>query len=259
MGKLDGRVAAITGGTRGIGRGIAEAFLAEGAKVVINGRSADKAQATMDEIGAGDDLVFRAGDVTDQAACEDLVAFTIEHFGQIDIMVNNAGGSGESAMLVDMPDDEWQNVLNWNLNHPMWCTRAALKDMIPREWGRIINISSMYGKLAIPAVSHYVTTKHALNGFTKAVAHEVGAMGITSNAICPGFVMTDILASNGPATAEASGMTWEGWLEVVLAPSAIKRMNSETEVGAMAVLLASDAGAGITGSLMNVDGGTSPY
>ncbi|MEM9611240.1 MAG: SDR family oxidoreductase, partial [Actinomycetota bacterium] len=196
MGKLDGKVAAVTGGTRGIGRGIAEAFLAEGAKVVINGRSPEKAEATIAEIGAGDSLAFYAGDVTDQAVCEGLVAYTIEHFGQIDIMVNNAGGGGESFPLVDLPDAEWNHVLDWNLNHPMWCTRAALKDMLPRESGRIINISSMYGKMAIPMVSPYVTTKHALNGFTKAVAHEVGAQGITVNAICPGFVETDILKAN---------------------------------------------------------------
>ena len=259
MGKLDGKVAAITGGSRGIGRGIAEAFLAEGAKVVINGRSREKGEKTLAEMGAGDAAHFVAGDVTSREVCEGLVEETVRHFGTIDIMVNNAGGVGDPAMLVDMKEEEWQFVLNWNLNHPMWCTKAALRHMLPKRWGRIIHVSSMYGKLAIPAVSHYVTTKHALNGFTKAIAHEVGTEGVTVNAICPGFVMTDILVETGPHTAKASGMEFEQWLEAVVSPSAIKRMNTVEEVGAMAVLLASEEGGGITGAMLNVDGGTAPY
>ena len=177
MGELDGRVACITGGTRGIGRAIAEGFLAEGAKVVINGRTPSKGEATMVEIGAGDNLHFIAGDVTQQSVCEGLVDQTVEHFGRIDIMVNNAGGGGDPAPLAEMGDEIWQFVMNWNLNHPFWCTRRALKYMIPQESGRIINISSMYGKVALPGSSHYVTTKHGLNGMTKAVALEVGEMG----------------------------------------------------------------------------------
>ena len=131
--------------------------------------------------------------------------------------------------------------------------------MIPREWGRIINVSSVYGKLMLPAVSHYVTTKHALNGLTKAVAQEVGTLGITVNAICPGFVRTDLMDETGPMTAREMGMSYDEWREAMVQPTAIKRMNTEAEVGAMAVLLASDEGGGITGSLLNVDGGMSPY
>ena len=137
--------------------------------------------------------------------------------------------------------------------------RAALRDMLPRKWGRIINVSSMYGKLPVPGVSTYATTKAAINGLTRVVAHEVGAEGVTVNALCPGFVETDNLLDNGPGAAEANGMTYEAWLEVVLAPSAIKRMNTVEECGAVAVLLASEEGGGITGSSINIDGGTSPY
>lgn len=258
MGKLDGKVAAITGGTRGIGRGIAEAFIAEGAAVVINGRTPEKGEQALAEMDAGDQAVFYAGDVVDQSVCEGLVAETVSQFGKIDIMVPNTGG-GRPGMLVDLSDEDWQYVLDWNLNHTMWCMRAALRDMLPRKWGRIINVSSMYGKLPVPGVSTYATTKAAINGLTRVVAHEVGAEGVTVNALCPGFVETDNLLDNGPGAAEANGMTYEAWLEVVLAPSAIKRMNTVEECGAMAVLLASEEGGGITGTSINIDGGTSPY
>jgi len=259
MGDLDGRVACITGGTRGIGRAIAEGFIAEGAKVVINGRSPDKGQAAIDEIGAGDSVHFIAGDVTEQSVCEGLVDQTVDHYGRIDIMVNNAGGGGDPAPLAEMGDEIWHFVMNWNLNHPFWCTRRALKYMIPQESGRIINISSMYGKLALPGSSHYVTTKHAVNGMTKAVALEVGELGITCNALCPGGILTDIMNDQGPEAAAAIGIEFEDLLEMMSAPSAIKKLNEVEDVSLVANLLASDAGAGITGSLISIDGGVSPY
>lgn len=259
MGELDGRVACVTGGTRGIGRAIAEGFLAEGAKVVINGRTPAKGEATLAEIGAGDNLHFIAGDVTEQAVCEGLVDQTVEHFGRIDIMVNNAGGGGDPAPLAEMGDEIWQFVMNWNLNHPFWCTRRALHYMIPQESGRIINVSSMYGKLALPGSSHYVTTKHGLNGMTKAVAIEVGELGITCNALCPGGILTDIMNEQGPLAAEAIGIEFEDLLNMMSEPSAIKRLNEVEDVALVANLLASDAGAGITGSLISIDGGVSPY
>jgi len=259
MGELDGRVACITGGTRGIGRAIAEGFLAEGAKVVINGRTPSKGEATLADMDAGDNAHFIAGDVTEQSVCESLVDQTVEHFGRIDIMVNNAGGGGDPAMLADMTDDAWNFVMNWNLNHPFWCTRRALKYMIPQQSGRIINVSSMYGKMAIPGVPHYITTKHGLNGMTKAVAVEVGEMGITCNALCPGGIVTDVMEAQGPDAAAAIGMEYEEFLDMMAAPTAIKRLNEVEDVSLVATLLASDAGAGITGSLISIDGGTSPY
>ena len=131
--------------------------------------------------------------------------------------------------------------------------------MIPQEWGRIINISSMYGKTVIPTNSHYVTTKHGLNGLTKVVAHEVGTMGITVNALCPGGILTDVMNEQGPVAAEALGMEFQAFLDMMAEPSAIKRLNEVEDVALVSVLLASEAGAGITGSLINVDGGQVPY
>jgi NAD(P)-dependent dehydrogenase (short-subunit alcohol dehydrogenase family) len=259
MGFLDGKAALITGGTRGIGRAIAESLLSEGCNVVINGRSAEKAQSTIDEINVGDRLTFLGGDVTDKATCYGLVDGTIEKYGRIDIVVNNAGGSVGSSVLWEMDDADWDYTLNWNLNHAVWTTKRAIPDMLKRSWGRIINISSIYGKMSLPTVSHYVTTKHAMIGLTKAVAAETGPLGITCNAICPGFIKTDVFMTEGPVTAAAMGMEFDDWVAMVTQISMTKTTNEAEEVGAMALLLCSPQGKGITGAALNVDGGACPY
>lgn len=259
MGMLDGKTALITGGTRGIGRGIGEALLAEGANVVLNGRSPEKGAATLAELDAGARAHFVEGDVTDQSVCEAIVDATIARYGAIDILVNNAGGVGNSAPIWQMDPDEWRRVIDWNLNHCVWTMRRAIPDMLTRGWGRVINISSIYGKMSLPTVSHYVTTKHAMLGLTKAVAAETGTLGITVNAICPGFVRTDIFEETGPITAAAMGMEFEAWVDMVTQIAMTKKVNEVEQVGAMAVLLCSAAGAGITGAALNVDGGTCPY
>jgi 3-hydroxybutyrate dehydrogenase len=259
MGVVEGRVALVTGGSRGIGRGIAEALLAEGASVVINGRNEKKGLVALDEMAAPDRSHFIAGDVQRQADCEALVAGTVERFGAVDILVNNAGGGAGASSIAEMTDETWVGCLNWNLNHPFWCTRAALGHMIPRGWGRIINLSSIYGKIPLANQGHYVTAKHALAGLTKTVAQETGEFGITCNALCPGVVLTDVWEENGPASAAAAGLTYEEFVDMIVSNSAIKRPNTVAEVAAMAVLLCSPVGAGITGSLLSIDGGTAPY
>jgi NAD(P)-dependent dehydrogenase (short-subunit alcohol dehydrogenase family) len=147
----------------------------------------------------------------------------------------------------------------WNFWHTFWTMRAALNHMIPREWGRIITMSSVEGKVGKPAISSYVAAKHAINGLTKSAAREVGTLGITVNAVCPGAIETDVMMAQGPGAAEAMGLTYEGLLDVFAQESAVKRLNDCEDVAMVAVLLASDAGAGITGSMISIDGGTSPY
>jgi NAD(P)-dependent dehydrogenase (short-subunit alcohol dehydrogenase family) len=259
VGFLNGKTALVTGGTRGIGRACAEALYAEGASVVINGRSPEKGAQAAEEMGGRDRVLFLSADVTTAEACYGLVDDTIAHFGQIDILVNNAGGSVGSALLWEMEEADWHKVMNWNLNHPMWTSRRAIPNMIERGWGRIINISSIYGKMALPTVSHYVTTKHGLNGLTKALAVETGELGIRVNAICPGFVRTDIFEAEGPVTAAAMGMEFEDWVSGVTQLAATKTVNEASQVGAMCAFLCSEAGDGITGAMLNVDGGASPY
>ncbi len=254
---LSGRVAAITGGTRGIGRGIAETLLGAGARVAINGRSADKGQQAIAEINAGKNAHFIAGDVTRQADVEGIISETINHFGRIDILINNAGGSGGFAPVSQLSDEAWQNAADWILNSTFWATRAALRDMEPRGWGRIINISSVEGRQANKEnVAHYITFKHAMNGFTKAVAFETGAAGITSNAISPGAVETDLMRDAGPAAAESMGISYDQFKDNYAQDAAIKRLNTVDEVAGLALFLCSDLGAGITGAILPVDGGT---
>jgi NAD(P)-dependent dehydrogenase (short-subunit alcohol dehydrogenase family) len=257
--ELEGRVAAITGGTRGIGRAIAEAFLREGAKVVVNGRSEAKGKLALEEMDAGDAAVFVAGDVKQRGDCELVVDTAVERFGRIDIMVNNAGGSSNHAPVVDLTDEALDDALRWNLWSTFWCTRRSLKHMIPQRWGRIINISSVEGKCGKPGVSIYVTAKHAINGLTKSCAHEVGTLGITVNAVCPGAIETDIMMDEGAKAAESMGMAYQDLLDWFAREAATKRLCEVEDVAQVAVLLASDAGAGITGSMISIDGGTAPY
>ena len=254
---LKGKVAAITGGTRGIGRGIAEILLSAGASVAINGRNTGKGQQALKEMNAGNKAIFIAGDVTKQKDVETFIGKTIEQFGKIDILVNNAGGASGFAPVSELSDEAWQEAAAWILHSAFWATRAALQDMEPRSWGRIINISSVHGKQANKEnVPHYITFKHALNGFTKAVALENGAKGITSNAISPGAIETDLMTESGPAAAESEGITYQQYKESYAQDAAIKRLNTVEEVAELCLFLCSDIGAGITGAILPVDGGS---
>lgn len=260
MGKLDDKVACITGGTRSIGRGMAEAFLAEGARVVVNGRDEDKGRRCLDEMDQGDRAAFFPGDASKQQTVEGLVDFAVEHFGQLDICCLNSGGVQSTAPVVQMTDEEWALEVDWNLNHVFWGMRRALQHMVPRQSGRILVTSSVEGKLGKPGLPGYVATKHAVNGLVKAAAREVGTIGITVNAVLPGIIETDIVRNSGPEAAIAMG--FDGYDEMIAMfcrESAIKRPNTVEEVAAVAVLLASDAARNITGCLFPVDGGTLPY
>ena len=260
MGKLEGKVAAITGGTRSIGRGMADAFLAEGAKVVINGRDEVKGQEAAAEMGGGDNVAFFAGDASKQSTVEGLVDFAVERFGQLDIMCLNSGGVLNTAPVYAMTDEEWNLEIDWNLNHVFWGMRKALQHMMPRDTGRILVTSSVEGKIAKPGIPGYNTTKHAVNGLVKAASKEVGTTGITINAILPGLIETDIVRSTGPDSAAAMGLpSYQAMLDLFTKESAIKKCNTVEQVGAVAVMLASDAARNITGCMFPVDGGTMPY
>ena len=260
MGKLEGKVACITGGTRSIGRGMADAFLREGARVVVNGRSVGKGKQCLAEMHAGDDAAFFAGDASKQADVEGFIDFTIERYGQLDICCLNSGGVLQTAPVAQMTDEEWNLEIDWNLNHVFWGMRRALQHMIPRTSGRIIVTSSVEGKLGKPGIPGYATTKHAVNGLVKAAAREVGTLGITVNSILPGLIETDIVRETGPASAQMMGLpSYEAMLDLFAQESAIKRLNTVEEVAAVAVLLASDVGRNMTGCMFPVDGGTMPY
>jgi 3-hydroxybutyrate dehydrogenase len=259
MGDLDGRVAVVTGGTRGIGRAIAEAFLAEGGKVVITGTSPAKGAQAMEEIGRPDDVMFVQADAKQRADCEKAIDDAIARFGKVDIVVNNAGGASNHAPVADLTDEAFDDALKWNLWSTFWSSRHAVKPMIERGWGRIINISSLEDKVGKAGISSYVTSEHAINGLTKSMAQEVGTLGVTVNALCPGAIETDVMKQEGPGAAAAMGITYEDLLNHFAQEAATKRLMEVEDVAAVAVLLASDLGGGITGSLISIDGGTAPY
>ena len=255
---LEGKVVAVTGGSRGIGRGIAEYLLKAGASVCINGRNQKKGEQTIEELGALGKIFFIKGDVRNQIDAENFIATTIENCGQIDILVNNAGGSDGFAPVSELTDEAWENAAAWILHSAFWATRAALKNMQKRNWGRVINISSVEGRQANKEnVAHYITFKHAMNGFTKAVAFENGSKGITCNAISPGAVETDLMLEQGPAAAESMGITYDEFKKNYAQDAAIKRLNTTNEVAGLALFLCSNQGSGITGAILPVDGGTS--
>jgi 3-hydroxybutyrate dehydrogenase len=257
--QLADKVAVITGGTRGIGFGIAQAFVEQGASVVLTGRSQAKGDKALAELGAPERTAFAAGDGTSRTSIEAALEFVVSRFGRLDILVNNVGGADEFAPVAQMSDEIWERGLLFNLTSAFYASRKALGYMLAQQSGRIINISSIEGKHGKPFIVQYVTAKHALNGFTKGLSKEVATEGITVNALCPGLVITDLARESTAAAAIASGMTEEALFEQFAAESAVKRPITVEEVAALAVVVASDAGSGITGALLSVDGGTAAY
>jgi 3-hydroxybutyrate dehydrogenase len=260
MGQLDGKVAVITAGSTGIGFGIAKAFVDEGASVVLGNRSEEKGAYALERLNAGDRAVFKQTDALVCEQVEELIDFAVEKYGSIDILVNAAGGSDGWAMIDSLSNEAWQKAFDWNCSSAFWATRRALKYMVPNKYGRIINISSIEGKLASKmAVSHYIMGKHAMNGLTKATAAEYAQQGIRCNAICPGPIETELMKEAGAQVAEAAGITYEQFLDEFAQDTLTKELQTVEQVAGMALLLAGPLGDGMTGTLYNVDGGTAPF
>jgi len=251
---LKNKIALITGGGRGIGRAIALAFAKEGATVVVSARTAEQVEAVAKEIGA--DSLAVVCDVSDTASVKHLFVKAQEAFGRgPDILVNNAG-IAESAPLVHTDDELWHRHLAINLSGTFYCTREALPSMVERGWGRIINIASIAGKTGAPYISAYSASKHGVLGLTRSVAHEVAQSGVTANAICPGYVDTEMVSRGIEKIRTRTGRSAEQALETLKSMSPQHRLVTAEEVAAVALLLASDDGRGITGQAINVDGGT---
>ncbi|MBI1350331.1 MAG: SDR family oxidoreductase [Actinomycetales bacterium] len=260
MGSLDGKVAVITAGSTGIGFAIAKAFVDEGASVVIGNRSEEKGAHALERLNAGDRAAFKATDVLHADQVDALVDFAAEKYGTVDILVNAAGGSDGWAMIDSLSNEAWQKAFDWNCASAFWATKRALKYMLPQQYGRIINISSIEGKHASKmAVSHYIMGKHAMNGLTKATAAEYALQGIRCNAICPGPIETELMQEAGAQVAEAAGITYEQFLDEFAQDTMTKELNTVEQVAGMALLLAGPLGNGMTGTLYNVDAGTVPY
>jgi 3-hydroxybutyrate dehydrogenase len=243
------KTALITGGGRGIGRAIALAFAREGIRIAVAARTAEQVEQVAREIG--DNAMAVVCDVADPQS----VARMFERVGNVDILVNNAGVA-ESATVVNTSDELWQRHLSINLSGTFYCTRAALPAMLQKGWGRIINIASIAGKTGAPYIAAYSASKHGVLGLTRSIALEVAASGVTVNAICPGYVDTEMVSRGIERITTRTGRTAEEALDALKKMSPQNRLVTPEEVAALALLLASDEGRGINGQGINIDGGT---
>ena len=259
--KLQDRIALITGGGRGIGRAIALAFAHEGANVAIAARTLEQVEQVAREI-AGQfhrDALPIVCDVSDVASVENTFATVTENFGRgCDILVNNAG-IAESATIMKTGDELWQRHLAINLNGTFYCTRAAVPQMVERRWGRIINIASIAGKIGAPYIAAYSASKHGVIGLTRSAALELASKGITVNAICPGYVDTEMTTRGVDRITQRTGLSADEAMDALKKMSPQNRIIQPEEVATLAVLLASEDGRGINGQAINVDGGSVFY
>jgi acetoacetyl-CoA reductase len=244
MGKLDNKIALVTGGSKGIGKAIALMLAKAGAKVALNyNRSADEAQAVADEIKAlGSDAFIAQADVSDATAARGLVKKVLGHFGTIDILVNNAGITRDS-FFKKLTDEAWHEVIKTNLDSVFYITSAALPAMLEHNYGRIISISSFVGQKGNLAQTNYAATKAGLIGFSKSLALEVARNNITVNTINPGFIGTDMVLS-----------IREEVQQKLLTQVPLGRFGTPEEVAKAVLFLAAD-GDYITGQQINVNGG----
>jgi 3-hydroxybutyrate dehydrogenase len=256
--KLENKIALITGGGRGIGRAIALAFAREGAHVAVAARTFEQVQQVAQEIANQfpTNAIALACDVSNVRSVEGIFLAVVGNFGRgPDILVNNAG-IAESATLTKTDDDLWQRHLAINLSGTFYCTRAALPQMIEQGWGRIINVASIAGKTGAPYIAAYSASKHGVLGLTRSAALEVAAKGITVNAICPGYVDTDMTTRGIENITKRTSLSADQAMETLMKMSPQNRLVEPQEVAALALLLASEDGRGINGQAINVDGGT---
>ena len=239
---LENRVAVVTGGGRGIGRAIAHELGRRGAAVVVNDKSGEGVVCAEINDAGGKASCFKA-DVSDFAQVQDLIKFTVDTFGDLHILVNNAGITRDNLIMM-MPEEDWDLVLRVNLKGTFNCSKAAVRHMIRKRYGRVISIASVAGQMGNAGQTNYASSKAGIIGFTKSLAREVASRNITVNAIAPGFVDTEILKAMAPETLEAA---------VKMVP--LGRKGKPEEVAYAAAFLASDQAAYITGQVLGVDGG----
>ncbi|PCJ85003.1 MAG: 3-hydroxybutyrate dehydrogenase [Hyphomicrobiales bacterium] len=255
---LSGKNAIITGSTSGIGLGIARQLAKAGANIVLNSftDSADD-HALADQLikDFGVKALYISADMSNPVACAALVEKATEQLGPISILVNNAGIQFV-APVDEFPTEKWDAIMAINLSSVFHTTKAAIPGMKKFGWGRIVNISSAHGLTASPFKSAYVAAKHGVIGFTKAVALELAEQNITSNAVCPAYVLTPLVEAQIPEQMKVHNMDRETVIrEVMLSRQPTKEFSTVEQIGDIVVFLCSDAAAQITGTPISVDGG----
>jgi len=254
--KLQNRVAIVTGGGRGLGKVIALALAEEGARVVIAATYEPALNETAREITAkGYACLAVLTDVSKEEDAENMVSATLKEFGQVDILVNNSGIAGPTGPVVSIDRRGWDETLAVNLTGPFLCSRAALKNMIERKQGKIINISSVGGKRAYALRSPYAVSKRGLIALTETLALEVGQYNIQVNVICPGPVAGDRMNRVIENRAREMGKSIEEVTQFYVQATALKRMVEARDIADMVVFLASDSGNNITGQTISICGG----
>ena len=242
-GDFIGRVVIVTGAWRGIGRAAAERFHECGASVAVNVRDRERAESLATSIG--ERALAVPGDATAAGVAEEIVRCTLERFGRVDVVVNNAAFA-RSTRFPDLTAEEWREALEVNMTAPFLLTKAVLPAMKGQHYGRIINISSSAGRMVSTlGGAHYTASKAGLLGFTRAAAKELGKFGITVNAICPGLIDTELTREN--ASAEL--------LERIVASYSVPRLGTTLEVADLICFAASEAAGYITGASFDINGG----
>lgn len=242
---LDGKIALVTGGSRGIGRAVAIELAKEGATVAINyagnKAAAEEVQSIITEMG-GKAIIIQA-DVSDEKSATQMVEEVIAQLGGVDILVNNAGITRD-GLFIRMKEEDWNAVINTNLTGIFNCTKVAAKYMMKKRSGRIINMSSVSGIMGNAGQTNYAAAKAGVIGFTKSLAREMASRGITVNAVAPGFIATDMTAAM-PEKAQ----------EHVLTSIPLGKMGKPEDIANAVLFLASDKASYITGQVIHVDGG----
>lgn len=244
--RLEGKVALITGGAKGIGQKTAEAFLREGAKVIIADYDEQAGQSVIKELGNSDNINFIKVDVTSSKQVEQMVSVAKDSFGKIDILINNAGITID-GFLTKMTDDAWEKVLAVNLTGVFKCTKAVVPLMMEQGSGVILNASSVVGVYGNIGQTNYAATKSGVIGMTKSWAKEFGPKGIRVNAVAPGFIVTDMTAKVPQKV-----------LDMMESKTPLNRLGYPEDISAAYLYLASDEASFVNGVVLNVDGGLVP-